>query len=311
MVSVLMIIHHNYPVMDHYKPEECSVCLINYDEDLRPRSLPCGHSFCSKCVDNAIKNGQLTCPSCRTQHSARAAAHLPINYGIEACVRKLKQYQLMPMGTSTAKRCQTQTGVASKKLRSMVEEQKSSIRSLITEREEVLSQLGEYRGQLSDWKTRHLQLQERLVEQNKAVMKLLEQEDVRVVAMTTQGEEVMTLLQAMLGSLDTANSIDNADTAIDTAVEGNVEVQHWFQKCQALFPDVNTVYISVKVQETIRKALDIIMTTVAGTTTDPVHLGDSASSIMNKVRDITGEITKKPLTVCLSSFCIPLSLSVE
>ncbi|XP_069176723.1 peptidyl-prolyl cis-trans isomerase-like [Procambarus clarkii] len=38
-------------------------------------------------------------------------------------------------------------------------------------------------------------------------------------------------------------------------------------------------------------------TTETGATADPVHLGDSASSIMNKVQEITGEIPQKQLTV--------------
>ncbi|XP_069193755.1 peptidyl-prolyl cis-trans isomerase-like [Procambarus clarkii] len=40
-----------------------------------------------------------------------------------------------------------------------------------------------------------------------------------------------------------------------------------------------------------------MMTTETGATADPVHLGDSASSIMNKVQEITGEIPQKQLTV--------------
>ncbi|XP_045599945.2 peptidyl-prolyl cis-trans isomerase-like [Procambarus clarkii] len=40
-----------------------------------------------------------------------------------------------------------------------------------------------------------------------------------------------------------------------------------------------------------------MMTTETGATADPVHLGDSASSIMNKVQEITGEIPQTQLTV--------------
>ncbi|XP_069181128.1 peptidyl-prolyl cis-trans isomerase 3-like [Procambarus clarkii] len=40
-----------------------------------------------------------------------------------------------------------------------------------------------------------------------------------------------------------------------------------------------------------------MMTTETGAAADPVHLGDSASSIMNKVQEITGEIPQKQLTV--------------
>ncbi|XP_069192069.1 tripartite motif-containing protein 59-like [Procambarus clarkii] len=275
-------------MMDN-KPEECSVCYNDYDDNqLRPRTLPCGHTFCSQCIDNAIKNGQLTCPSCRGQHAATAATQFPISYGMEALVRKLKNIQ----------ETQEKTVPAKKKFRSMLQEQKSSISSLIKSCEEVLSQLGEYRGQLGDWKTHHLQLQDRLyalVEQNKSAMKLLELEDTSVVDMTTQGEEGKTQLQAMLGNLDTVNTLQEVDTTIDTADECSTKIKDWLEKCQELFPDVKTVHTSVKVQETIREALE--MTTMeTGATAGPVHLGDSASSIMDKVQEITLEIPQKQLT---------------
>nr|XP_045619180.1 uncharacterized protein LOC123771011 isoform X2 [Procambarus clarkii] len=50
------------------------------------------------------------------------------------------------------------------------------------------------------------------------------------------------------------------------------------------------------VQETIREALEMT-TTETGATADPVHLGDSDSSIMTKVQEITGEIPQKEITV--------------
>nr|XP_045610751.1 tripartite motif-containing protein 65-like [Procambarus clarkii] len=85
-------------------PEECSVCFNNYDDNqLRPRTLPCGHTFCSQCIDNANKNGQLTCPSCRAEHAATAATRFPINYGMEALIRKLKGIKVVPEKTLPAK----------------------------------------------------------------------------------------------------------------------------------------------------------------------------------------------------------------
>ncbi|XP_069192262.1 uncharacterized protein [Procambarus clarkii] len=281
-------------MMDN-KPEECSVCFNNYDDNqLRPRTLPCGHTFCSQCIDNAIKNGQLTCPSCRAEHAATAATQFPINYGMEALIRKLKGIEVVP-----GKPIKAPARGISKKLHSLVQEQKSIISSLITSCEEVLSQLGEYRGQLGDWKTQHLQLQDRLyalVVQNKSTMKLLELEDTSVVDMTTQGEEGKTQLQAMLGSLDTVSTAQEVFMTINEVDQCNMEVENWLQKCQELFPDVKTVQTSVKVQETIREALEMT-TTGTGATADPTHLGDSASSIMDKVQEITGEMPQKQLTV--------------
>ncbi|XP_069168382.1 uncharacterized protein [Procambarus clarkii] len=126
-------------------------------------------------------------------------------------------------------------------------------------------------------------------------MQLLELEDTSVIDMTTQGEEGKTQLQAMLGNLDIVNTLQEVDTTIGTADECSMKIEDWLQKCQELFPNVKTIHTSVKVQETIREALEM-MTTETGATADPVHLGDSASSIMNKVQGITGEIPKKQLT---------------
>ncbi|XP_069191095.1 uncharacterized protein [Procambarus clarkii] len=292
---------HNFcPLMMDKKPEECSVCFNNYDDTLlRPRNLPCGHSFCTQCIDNAIKNDQLTCPSCRAQHAATAATQFPIGYGMEALIRKLKGIEVVPGKTVPAKPSKAPARGISKKLRSLVEKQKSSINSLITSCEKVLSQLSEYWVQLGDWKTHHLQLQDRLyalVEQNKSAMKLLELEDTSVVDMKTQGEEGKTRLQAILESLDTVNTAQQGDTTIAPADECSMKVEDWLQKCQERFPDVKTVHTSVKVQKTISKALEMT-TTEMDATADPVHLEASASSIMNKVQEITGEIPQKKLTV--------------
>ncbi|XP_069193557.1 uncharacterized protein [Procambarus clarkii] len=170
---------------------------------------------------------------------------------MEALIRKLKGIEVVPEKTLPAKPIKAPARGISKKLHSLVQEQKSSISSLITSCEEVLSQLGEYREQLGDWKTHHLQLQDRLyalVEQNKSAMKLLELEDTSVVDMTTQGEEGKIQLQAMLGSLDTVNTAQEVFMTINEVDQCNMEVENWLQKCQELFPNVKTVHTSVKVR---------------------------------------------------------------
>ncbi len=48
--------------------ENCSVCLSGFRE---PKVLPCCHSFCLHCLEEAhekTKDKSLTCPQCRTQH---------------------------------------------------------------------------------------------------------------------------------------------------------------------------------------------------------------------------------------------------
>ncbi|XP_050700674.1 uncharacterized protein LOC126987602 [Eriocheir sinensis] len=48
---------------------ECEVCLEYYNEGKRlPRSLSCGHTFCTQCLTQIIKRGPLRCPYCRAHH---------------------------------------------------------------------------------------------------------------------------------------------------------------------------------------------------------------------------------------------------
>ena len=47
--------------------ESCPVCWRNFSIDLRPYSIPCGHSYCFECSEN-----QTNCPLCRKR--------LPKNY---------------------------------------------------------------------------------------------------------------------------------------------------------------------------------------------------------------------------------------
>ncbi|KAK8723558.1 hypothetical protein OTU49_011783 [Cherax quadricarinatus] len=286
--------------MDNDKPEECKVCFNNYDEELRrPHTLLCGHTFCSQCIEGTIKNAQLTCPSCRAEHSATDATQFPINYAMEAVIKKLRSIQVASVGTVSAKCGQDRTRDIRKKLQSLAQEHKSSISNLISECEEALSQLSKYQGQVRDWKIQHHQLQDRLydlLEQNKAAVELLEQEDTSVLTMTTEGEAGKKQLQTMLETLNTVNTAQEVFTTIDEADHYNVEVEDWMKKCQELFPDVNTVYTSVKVQETIKKALDTI-TTETGATAATVLQGDSTTTIMEKVKIIIGESPPETLTI--------------
>ncbi|XP_042217605.1 uncharacterized RING finger protein ZK945.4-like isoform X2 [Homarus americanus] len=66
-------------------PRDCKVCFMKFDSEARrPRVLvSCGHSFCSVCITNLIKdNSTLLCPSCRAEQGLTCAEQLPVNFGL-------------------------------------------------------------------------------------------------------------------------------------------------------------------------------------------------------------------------------------
>ncbi|CAL4075325.1 unnamed protein product [Meganyctiphanes norvegica] len=70
---------------------ECNVCLDQYnDDDRRPHSLHCGHTYCSKCIDRYIEHQMFKCPTCRKFHFVSSANDFPPNYDLQAAVQHFK-----------------------------------------------------------------------------------------------------------------------------------------------------------------------------------------------------------------------------
>ncbi|XP_068236095.1 uncharacterized protein [Palaemon carinicauda] len=59
----------------------CCVCDAAYSDERLPRSLKCGHSVCSPCVDSLIPISK-TCPECRMTFSEKTSSDLPINHAV-------------------------------------------------------------------------------------------------------------------------------------------------------------------------------------------------------------------------------------
>lgn len=69
---------------------ECSICDNIFDSnDHRPRALPCGHGFCSLCIDTAIRRGDRKCAICRKEHGASSSTDLPVSFILEDFAHKL------------------------------------------------------------------------------------------------------------------------------------------------------------------------------------------------------------------------------
>eukprot|EP00462_Mataza_sp_D1_P012321 CAMPEP_0175150936 /NCGR_PEP_ID=MMETSP0087-20121206/18181_1 /TAXON_ID=136419 /ORGANISM="Unknown Unknown, Strain D1" /LENGTH=574 /DNA_ID=CAMNT_0016437005 /DNA_START=30 /DNA_END=1754 /DNA_ORIENTATION=+ len=63
---------------------ECTLCFERFDDEkLCPRLLSCGHSFCSQCLEQLLKQNAITCPTCRKVVSVSEGVHsLPKNFAL-------------------------------------------------------------------------------------------------------------------------------------------------------------------------------------------------------------------------------------
>ncbi|CAL4063455.1 unnamed protein product, partial [Meganyctiphanes norvegica] len=79
---------------------ECIICFSQYDdEEYRPRSMPCGHTLCSKCLERAIREESKSCPKCRTIYSASNVKELPVNFSLESVVKSINVSEKLPICT--------------------------------------------------------------------------------------------------------------------------------------------------------------------------------------------------------------------
>ena len=71
-----------FQTMASLKVLECLVCREVYDDqNLCPRILSCGHSFCSSCLQLLTVDGKISCPTCRVV-SQDGVAGLPKNFAL-------------------------------------------------------------------------------------------------------------------------------------------------------------------------------------------------------------------------------------
>ena len=72
---------------------ECSICFNYYDGlDHKPLSLPCGHVYCSQCLQRMFNQGDTFCPADKTHHTVRVS-DLPCCHAILANLPKRNKEQ--------------------------------------------------------------------------------------------------------------------------------------------------------------------------------------------------------------------------
>ncbi|KAG7159292.1 Peptidyl-prolyl cis-trans isomerase cyp11-like [Homarus americanus] len=263
---------------------ECKVCFNKFTDNLRPRSLSCGHTFCTSCINQALKNESPCCPKCRFKLTATSATEFPINYMAEAFLKSLREVSTSTTTTTTRTEDSVSTKGIGGKLESLRGEQVTIVRTLSKLCYQSRSQLDEYEKHIIKWKDDLNKITQFEIIMNTA-LENLEEEHQRLREMRKEGRGDERQLEAALGILTRANSAQEVGFAIDEAEICGAAAQDWNNKCQERFPNVSTVRNTLMVKETFKGFLEIMKSKARCATPGP--LADSASTIKEKVDFIT------------------------
>ena len=220
------------------------MCLTVFDDTLRrPRTLPCGHSFCTCCIGALKEQGEVTCPTCGLSHVVPEAGQFPVCYAIESLVERLRGAALAtPLASE---RCQEGTPGLSRPVQSLLQEQETKVLAAIHSCQEIQAQLHDYQTTLVGWgeQQQHLEDQlQALVDQSKSARVLVQQEKSKVTVKRKEEQQLHVVLQ----ELRTVSTRPEAYKVIDDA-EHRTNVEKQRVECRAMFPDVHTVTTIKKV----------------------------------------------------------------
>ncbi|XP_045122621.1 mucin-5AC-like [Portunus trituberculatus] len=287
-------------------PEECTICLCLYKEqERRPRSLPCGHTFCSLCIAALLKESHLSCPSCLTDHFVPNECNFPVNYALENMIvrfRTLQSKETSPVTAETTEVIaeeskQNRAAGLSRRLQAVITEQKESMGSLRGNLKLELYQLELYQGELSLSLTKHdLQLKEldKLRQQHQNAMKLLKEEDQNVEAFMKEGEEDHNKMGAAQTQLDSVSSAQRAYPVIDSADHCAMEAEEWLQKCKQKFPNSAAYSVSSRVLECSQAALQMAMQAEdTAESFTPGHASSTIMEVLKKMDERSSELVKQ------------------
>lgn len=223
------------------KPSDCLVCLDRYSERKRPRVLPCGHLFCSSCIESVQESGWVTCPCCRSAHPASGVDAFPIVFAMEDLLRETDARSAdAPLPRSRG----------SRKLEELREGQAIAVQESASRCGDLLSQMVQFKGTIIRWMTEHEALIKRLndvITHHKTAHQMLERERDLVGNFYSEGRRKQLQLIALGETLQATETPQEAATSIHDADERQDEAENWLRKCLKHFPEPNTVRRSIKV----------------------------------------------------------------
>ncbi|XP_068226517.1 tripartite motif-containing protein 5-like isoform X2 [Palaemon carinicauda] len=253
--------------------KNCAVCFGSYTVcGRRPRSLPCGHTFCTKCIACNLREGTIICPSCRVTYDAESPSEFPINFGLENVLQEFTSSDSFAAGasspTSKEGRC------ISKKLRSLRQELLFGVEELSKTSRGLNLQLNQYDHQLGTWKEDHLTFTTQLEDMVKAIDK----ESQRVKDAIQEEEDERKKMESARDHLTAVSSTKEILVAVEDVNLCREDLENWIQRANENFPNVEIVTKSKELRERYKIEPLKIVTLENGETSSAIGPGEDAGS---------------------------------
>lgn len=249
-------------------PRECRICIENYDPvTRRPRFLPCGHTFCTECIDDMLEDCVLTCPNCRAEHKAFKVDDFPVAAIVEDFMMyclfleegKIPEFEPEKSADSLDDG-NSENGSLCRVLDTLRNEELACSRTLISSCNEMLSELTRYRSFLLKYEECHEKDRENfnnVIELHNAALDLIGKEIMEVDTLKEKGTKKKEVLLSAVNSLLSAKTSEEVESAIVRVDNHQHAVEKWFHKC-SIFPDHDAICLSVK----LRKATSVVFETL-------------------------------------------------
>ncbi|XP_064105667.1 uncharacterized protein LOC135215151 [Macrobrachium nipponense] len=219
--------------MANEKVDDCQLCCENYDKTRRPRSLLCGHSYCTECLDKLLQNETCSCPICNASIKASSVSDFSINYALESAISELRDLEFAEMLKSLPKGRQS-------RLREMIGHHRTCSRELLDSAREMSGDLDNYIEFLLENKGRHAKLAVELEERSEwhnEIIQDIKKERTKVKEDREKVKDHIEKLEAALPQLDKVVDLTETTDAVSKATLIFGELADLVDKCKKDYPD--------------------------------------------------------------------------
>lgn len=304
-------------------PENCPVCMTAFNDTVqRPRNLPCGHTFCTQCINRLEKQDQVTCPTCRVRHALPEAGQFPISYTLEAFIKSRKDtvvaFASPADGTGKAvgeaeTPNQKRGAGLSKSMHALLQEQEAKVVAVITACQEVQSQLERYETTLTGWHDQQQQFQDKfqaITDGIRRCKELVQQEKSKTAQKKNQVHQREQQLHCVLETLKKVDTDHQAGVMVVDVIRCTDDAQQRVEQCREMFPDMQTVTTARKMMAASNASLEALKPILVALEPASVTAGDAVSEVTLPA-DPTSTIMDRLQALHTPTMKAPQSLQAE